>query len=116
MPDESRVPQEIKQTKLAGRFCMSREMVRKFYEVLKSDAVTAGEFRDQLESAAPERMEIAAALAVKFAAGKGYVFTAEELLAFDGEAFELSREELEKINAAGAGKEKPVFLFGLPWI
>ncbi len=80
---------------------MNTDNVKKFYEVLKSDKGMADELQEAFAAAKPETKDLAAELVVKFAAGKGYVFTMTELKALDAETKKLDMEELDKVNAAG---------------
>lgn len=77
------------------------EDIKKFYETLKSNKTLAEEFKKQLDAAKPESEDRAAELVVKFAAAKGYSFTAEELKSLETETKALDKKELDKINAAG---------------
>lgn len=81
---------------------MSKENVVKFYEALKADKNLAEEFKKAAASANLDSPEKAANLTVKFAAEKGYPFSADNLKAFESEARELSPEELNNVNAAGS--------------
>ena len=93
---------------------MSKENVQKFYELLMNDTTVADELKNiavDKDIADPEK---AAALVIDFAAGKGFDFTAEELAQFEQDnQRELTPEELEKINAAGAGGFR--LLIGWGW-
>ena len=83
---------------------MSKENVQKFYELLMNDQAVAEELKNTAVGKDIAEPEKAAALVVEFAAGKGVDFTAGELAQFEQEnQRELTPEELEKINAAGAG-------------
>ena len=83
---------------------MSKENVQKFYELLMNDTAVAEELKKIAAGRDIADPEKAAVLVVDFAAGKGFEFTAGELARFEQEnQRELTPEELEKINAAGAG-------------
>ena len=83
---------------------MSKENVQRFYELLMNDKAVAEELKNTAVGKDIAEPEKAAALVVEFAAGKGVDFTAGELAQFEQEnQRELTPEELEKINAAGAG-------------
>ena len=83
---------------------MSKENVQKFYELLINDTAVAEELKNIAAGKDVDEPEKAAALVVEFAAGKDFDFTAGELAQFEQEnQRELTPEELEKINAAGAG-------------
>ncbi len=79
---------------------MSRENVKKFYEALKSDKAIVKELQKQADAVEEKSPENAAALVVKFAADKGYEFTAEDLKTFEAEMQELGTDDLDKVNAA----------------
>ena len=83
---------------------MSKENVQKFYELLMTDPVVADELKKIAAGRDIADPEKAAVLVVDFAAKKGFDFTTRELARFEQEnQRELTPEELEKINAAGAG-------------
>ena len=91
---------------------MSKENVQKFYELLMNDKAVAEELKKIAAGKDIAEPEKAAAMVVEFAAGKGFDFTAGELAQFGQEnQRELAPEELEKINAAGAGG----FCFVIGW-
>ena len=91
---------------------MSKENVQKFYELLMNDKAAAEELKKIAAGKDIAEPEKAAAMVVEFAAGKGFDFTAGELAQFGQEnQRELAPEELEKINAAGAGG----FCFVIGW-
>ena len=79
---------------------MNKENVNKFYEALKSDNAMAEELQKQGEAIAQKTAQSAAELVVKFAKEKGYEFSVEDLKAFETEAQELEKDDLDKINAA----------------
>ena len=58
----------------------------------------------------------AAELIVNFAAEKGYSFSMEELREFESETKELSREELDRINAADGIGKHGAFCRWYPWL
>ncbi len=93
---------------------MSKESVRNFYEALKSDKAMAGELHRLADSSGQKTPESVAALLVKFAAAKGYEFTAEDLKTFESETRELGADDLNKVNAAG-GPVKLDYCVGCPW-
>ena len=83
---------------------MSKENVQKFYELLMNDTAVAEELKKIAAGRDIADPEKAAALVAEFAAGKGFEFTAGDLAQFEQEnQRELTPEEMEKINAAGAG-------------
>ena len=83
---------------------MSKENVQKFYELLINDTDIADELKNIADGKHIADPEKAAASVVDFAAGKGFEFTVGELAQFEQEnQREISPEELEQINAAGAG-------------
>ena len=93
---------------------MSKESVQKFYELLMTDPVVAEELKKIAAGRDIADPEKAAVLVVDFAAKKGFDFTTRELARFEQEnQRELTPEELEKINAAGAGGY--CALIGLGW-
>ncbi len=79
---------------------VSKETVKKFYEELKSNKAMVEELQKQADSVKEKSPENAAALVVKFAAARGYDFTAEDLRAFEAEIQELGSDDLDKVNAA----------------
>ena len=79
---------------------MSKENVGKFYEALKSDKAMVEELQKLGNADGNKTPESSLAQVVKFAAAKGYVFTLEDLKAFEAESKELSEEDLSKVNAA----------------
>ncbi len=93
---------------------MSKESVKKFYEALKGDNAMVEELQKQADTVKEKSPENAAALVVKFAAAKGYDFTAEDLKAFEAEAQEISADELAKVQASG-GKGGVCIAIGLGW-
>ena len=91
---------------------MSKENVQKFYELLMNDTAVTEELKKIAAGRDIADPEKAAALVAEFAAGKGFEFTAGELAQFEQEnQRELTPEEMEKINAAGAGG----FCFVIGW-
>lgn len=80
---------------------MSIENVKKFYDVLKGDREAAERFILAMESAKLNSMEEGFDFVAKFAAEKGYDFSAADLKAAEESARELSVEELDNVNAAG---------------
>ena len=93
---------------------MSTETVKKFYEALKNDKAMADELRKSADSVEERTPESVAVFLVKFAATKGYEFTAEDLKTFEAQTRELGADDLKKINAAG-GPVKLEFCVGCPW-
>ncbi len=89
---------------------MSKETVKEFYEALKSDKAMVEELQKQAEAIGEKTPENVAALLIEFAAAKGYDFTAEELKAFETEAQELNKDELDKVNAASGNWAVCVFI------
>ncbi len=76
---------------------MSKENVIKFYEQLKADKASAEALKKAVAGASVE-----ATLA--FARERGFEFTLDDVKAANADALkELSPEQLERVNAAGAG-------------
>jgi predicted ribosomally synthesized peptide with nif11-like leader len=92
---------------------MSRENAEKFYELLKNDPAIVEELKTSVGRGKEENMDEAIARVVRFAAEKGFEFTGEELAQFELENQELTPDELENINAAGAGGA--CFMIGWGW-
>jgi predicted ribosomally synthesized peptide with nif11-like leader len=83
---------------------MSKENVRKFYELLINNPAVANELKNSVDVCGEADAEKTVAFIIGFAAEKGFEFTGEELAEFELEnQQELTPEELEKINAAGGG-------------
>jgi predicted ribosomally synthesized peptide with nif11-like leader len=83
---------------------MSKENVRKFYELLVNNLDVADELKNSVVVRGEAEAEKTVAQIIGFAAEKGFDFTGEDLAAFELEnQQELTPEELEKINAAGGG-------------
>ncbi len=95
-------------------YTMSKETVKKFYEVLKNDKAMVEELQQQ--AAVEEKtQENVAALVVRFAASKGYEFTIEDLKAFETEVQELGVDDLDKVNAAAVTFLKLKVYDGKQW-
>ena len=90
---------------------MHKENVRKFYEALKNDKTMVEELQKRGEAVVTPNAQSAAELVVKFAAEKGYEFSVEDLKAFEAEAQELGKDDLDKINAA----ESLCLVIGFGW-
>ena len=83
---------------------MSKENVRKFYELLVNNLDVADELKNSVVVRGEAEAEKTVAQIIGFAAEKGFDFTVGELAQFEIEnQQELTPEELEKINAAGGG-------------
>ncbi len=83
---------------------MSKENIRKFYELLKNNSAVADELKNSIDVCVGEDAEKTVAQIIGFAAEKGFDFTEKDLAEFELEnQRELTPEELEKINAAGGG-------------
>lgn len=95
---------------------MSRDNVGKFYEALKNDSDMARLLQRLAEDIGEMTEAHAAELIVKFAAEKGYSFSMEELQEFESETKELSREELDRINAADGIGKHGAFCRWYPWL
>ncbi len=94
---------------------MSKETAKEFYEALKSDKALVEELQKQISTIGDKNQESVAAVVVKFAADKGYDFTAGDLKELNSEVVELDKDELDNINAAITfwvsydGKRRPAF-------
>ena len=95
---------------------MSRDNVGKFYEALKNDSDMARLLQRLAEDIGEMTEAHAAELIVNFAAEKGYSFSMEELREFESETKELSREELDRINAADGIGKHGAFCRWYPWL
>ena len=83
---------------------MSKENIRKFYELLKNNSTVVEELKNCVGEGNEEKKNESIAQVVQFAAEKGFNFTEKDLAEFELEnQRELTPEELEKINAAGGG-------------
>ena len=83
---------------------MSKENIRKFYELLKNNSTVVEESKNCVGEGNEEKINESIAQVVQFAAEKGFDFTEKDLAEFELEnQRELTPEELEKINAAGGG-------------
>ena len=79
-------------------------MMQEIYNRLTTDQAFAEELKKFFENKKIESAADEAALLVEFAKSQGYDITAEDVQAFVEKQYKaLSEEELEKINAAGAG-------------
>ena len=79
-------------------------MIQEIYNRLTTDQAFAEELKKFFENKKIESAADEAALLVEFANSQGYDVTADDVQAFVEKQYEaLSEEELEKINAAGAG-------------
>ncbi len=95
---------------------MSRDNVGKFYEALRNDSDMARLLQRLAEDIGEMTEAHAAELIVNFAAEKGYSFSMEELREFESETKELSREELDRINAADGIGKHGAFCRWYPWL
>ena len=87
-------------------------MIQDIYNRLTSDQAFAEELKKFVENKKIESAADEAALLVEFANSQGYDVTADDVQAFVEKQYKaLSEEELEKINAAGAGG----FCFVIGW-
>ena len=79
-------------------------MIQDIYNRLTTDQAFAEELKKFVENKKIESAADEAALLVEFANSQGYDVTADDVQAFVEKQYKaLSEEELEKINAAGAG-------------
>ena len=79
-------------------------MIQEIYNRLTTDQAFAEELKKFFENKKIESAADEAALLVEFAQSQGYDITADDVQAFvEKQTNALSEEELEKINAAGAG-------------
>ena len=79
-------------------------MIQEIYNRLTTDQTFAEELKKFVENREIESAADEAALLVEFAKSQGYDITADDVQAFvEKQCKALSEEELEKINAAGAG-------------
>ena len=79
-------------------------MIQDIYNRLTTDQAFAEELKKFVENKKIESAADEAALLVEFAKSQGYDITADDVQAFvEKQTNALSEEELEKINAAGAG-------------
>ena len=79
-------------------------MIQEIYNRLTTDQAFAEELKKFFENKKIESAADEAALLVEFAKSQGYDITADDVQAFvEKQTNALSEEELEKINAAGAG-------------
>ena len=79
-------------------------MIQDIYNRLTADQAFAEELKKFVENKKIESAADEAALLVEFANSQGYDVTADDVQAFVEKQYKaLSEEELEKINAAGAG-------------
>ena len=79
-------------------------MIQEIYTRLTTDQAFAGELKKFVENKNIASAEEEAAAFIEFAKSQGYDISIDELKAFvEKQCKALSEEELEKINAAGAG-------------
>ena len=79
-------------------------MIQEIYTRLTTDQAFAGELKKFVENQNIASAEEEAAAFIEFAKSQGYDISIDELKAFvEKQCKALSEEELEKINAAGAG-------------
>ena len=87
-------------------------MIQEIYNRLTTDQAFAEELKKFFENKKIESDADEAALLVEFANSQGYDITVDDVQAFVEKQYKaLSEEELEKINAAGAGG----FCFVIGW-
>lgn len=91
---------------------MSKENVKKFYELLQQDSATVEELKKAGENV--DSAEKAMAVLIEFAASKNFDFNREDIAEFEAETQkELTPEELDQINAGAWGA--CLFWLGIGW-
>lgn len=77
---------------------MSKKNIENFYETLANNTMLQNEFAECLKNKTSEPIE---EIIIEFASKNKFIFSKAELIEFEAETQELSKEDLDKINAAG---------------